>query len=417
MLDKLTFYILRTMARLLAWLPYSTLHLLGRGLGRSLYYLLPKFRKRTLSNLSLAKELHIDDPTECAKKSFENLAITFLEYAKLEKDRHLEKRLICENPEYAASLIEQGQGVIFFCAHQANWEALFLEGTMRMPGVAIGNSHKNRYLTDWLNGIRERFGGKIIPPQSAIKEGMRALKEGKFLGIVGDQALPSGGHQSLFLGTPAWTSPTPALLAYKLNCPIIYASIKREKGIYKIHYSDPIWPNKDENRASEVSRMMNLALSYLEESIAEHPDQWMWQHNRYKQETPHNVYYAFRQDTIAIVLPESNQFDSLVPLIEEIYPKAFLTLYSPHPLESVRSDQKKMEQLFEKNYEPKLVFDFSANPKVKHHYQKLSALSILNYNDLKQLALKHENYKDENPSEVLLNAICRRSYRSQRCPT
>ena len=153
----------------------------------------------------------------------------------------------CENPETADELYRQGQGIIFFCGHLSNWEALFLDGTRRMRGIAIGKSIKNKRLYRWIVSIREKNGGKIIAPRNAVKEGLRVLRKGVFMGIVGDQGMPDSGYSFPFLGRRAWTTTAPALLAYKTHCPIIVATTRRVKGGYRIRYSDPIWPNLEES--------------------------------------------------------------------------------------------------------------------------------------------------------------------------
>src|SRR3546814_3313704 len=70
--------------------------------------------------------------------------INCLEYSKFAREKNFAKVIHCENPEIASSLYAQGQGIIFFCGHQSNWEALFLDGTTRMQGVAIGKAIKNK---------------------------------------------------------------------------------------------------------------------------------------------------------------------------------------------------------------------------------------------------------------------------------
>ena len=69
-----------------------------------------------------------------------------------------------------------------------------------MPGVAIGRPVKNHFLYNWVVSMREKYGGKIIAPNQAIKEGLRGLKKGAFLGIVGDQGCPIAATAPLSLG-------------------------------------------------------------------------------------------------------------------------------------------------------------------------------------------------------------------------
>ncbi len=144
----LSYILFRLFTFPLQYMPYKVLHVLGKILGLGVYYLYPKYRKRSLSNLALATDLYLtpEQIVSTAKKSLQNLAITALEYPRLSIEKNIQRIATCVNPEPAASIIKSGQGIIFFCGHQTNWELLFLEGTQRMPGVAIGRPINNHYL-------------------------------------------------------------------------------------------------------------------------------------------------------------------------------------------------------------------------------------------------------------------------------
>ena len=188
----LSYIFIRIIIFPLSYFPYRMIHFLGKILGLLCYYMLRHFRKRTLSNLALASKLNLT-PRQIryfAKKSFQNLATVILEYPRFSKENHFEKIIICENPEIAQNLYQKKQGIVFFCGHQANWEALLLDGSTRMKGIAIGKSIKNPYLYRWIVNIRERTKGKMILPQKALREGLKNLKNGNFIGIVGDQGMP-----------------------------------------------------------------------------------------------------------------------------------------------------------------------------------------------------------------------------------
>lgn len=392
-------------------LPYKLVHLLGAFLGNIAYCLMPKFRKRALSNLALAGIASNEtDLKKIARQSFQNLMITCLEYPKFSREKKISRVAHCHNHEEADAIMRQGKGVIFFCGHQANWEVLFLEGTSRMPGVAIGRPVKNGMLYKWVLSIREKFGGKIIAPKSAIKEGLRGLKSGAFLGIVGDQGMPDSGYCSPFFGMKAWTSPVPAILAYRTNVPIIVATTVRLKGKYIIDYAPPIWPNLEEPMEKEIDRMMRLSLKLLEESIRARPGQWLWQHNRWKQQTPDKVKRRFRQDTICVLLPSNRKdFDQLAPhvgALRTIYPHEFITLALPEGFPSPLADveilsYETLSEVLVPDYRFKLIFDFTGQNKAKRHFLKLAAFDVLTLKDLEKLAPNAKTL-----SETFTEALC-----------
>ena len=395
MKNRLFYLSIRGLTFPISLLPTCFIHVLGKSLGFLAYHMLTHYRKRTLSNLALAKDLNLSEKQlkQTAVRSFQNLAITCLEYGKFSHIKDTKKILICENPDEAKSIIDSGKGIIFFCGHQANWEVLFLEGTQRMPGVAIGRPIKNHHLYHWVVQMREQYGGTIIHPKQTIKEGFRALKKGKFLGIVGDQGMPESAYAFPFFGRRAWTSIAPALLAYKAKCPIIVATVKRTKNAYRIFYSSPLWPNLDQPMDQEIQRLMTTSLHLLEEKIRETPEQWLWQHNRWKQETPVNVYYRYRWDSILIILPKDpSSFSSHLLTFREIYPKAFITVLTPTKVDLPDAEiliYEEEKELFLHDYRFKLIFNFSGMEALKKHFLKLSAFEVLNEKDLSLAAAEH----------------------------
>lgn len=392
------------------FLPFSVIRLCGNALGRILYFFLTKFRKRTLSNLALAEDLHLSsaDTRRIAIESFQNLCITVLEYAKFAQVKNLKKYVVCENPEVPLKLMDQGHGVLFFCAHQANWEVLFLDGTTRMPGVAIGRPIKNPYLYKWIVSIRQRFGGKIIPPKRAVWEGMRALKQKKFLGIVGDQGMPSSSFESSFLGRRAYTSTIPALLAYKSKAALLTALIWRTKQGYRIRYTEPKFADTSKPLEEEVDRLMHLCLHEVEESIRMRPGEWLWQHNRWKQETPHAIYYRFRHETMLITANSSTPI-SILRLFRTIYPKSFLSYLVPEErkseVEGFADDVMTYtdEVPLITDYRFKMVFDLT-DSRIFDRFRSLAAFDVFRKKDLEKLcSVPYSDFSD-----LIIKTICRK---------
>ncbi len=400
MQDTISFGVIRILSWLLAWLPYRLLHAIGKCFGTAAYYCLPKFRKRSLSNLTLAPTLALSQKEiiKVAKESLQNLMMTCLDYAKLAREKDISKIATCENPEQASALLAQGKGIIFFCGHQANWEILFLEGTSRMPGVAIGRPINNKRLYEWIVGIREKFGGKIIEPKNAIRESLKALKKGCFLGIVGDQGMPRGGFACDFFGRRAFTSPLPAILAHRTGVPLLVATLRRHRGHYFIRYSSPLYADPTQDMESEIGRLMHESLTLLEASIAANPSQWLWQHNRWKQQMPGGVKRPYRFDSVSVLLPkEKEKLDAILPhlpALRAIYPTEYFSIAAPFEAADTLPKlphvhfrmYKEIKELFVRDYAPKIVFNFTDLPKLSRHYRKLSALKTLTLSDLWQIA-------------------------------
>ncbi len=424
--NKLVYFLIRIITFPLMYLPFKVIHKFGKVVGLIAYFTLKQYRKRTLSNLALADDLKLTQTQikKIAIKSFQNLAITVLEYPKLYAKNDLSKVIICENPQIANDLYLKKIGIIFFCAHQSNWEVLFLDGTTRMQGIAIGRPIKNKKLYKWIIKIRQKKGGKIITPKNALIEGLKNLKKGVFMGIVGDQGMPDSNYYFPFLGRRAWSSTAPALLSYKTNCPIIVATTKRENGKYLINYSDPIWPNQTEPLEKEVKRLMNASLNLLQKSIKQRPQEWLWQHNRWKQQTPKFINKRFRHDCICIILPKEPQnFEKILahlPVLKGIYNRDFIFILCPKKYKSsllIECDDiiyyKNYEDTLLKDFRFKLIYNFTPFKKINSHYLKLSAFEVLTIDKLKKLASKKlDKTSLKDLSKVFEIAICRRPINS-----
>lgn len=371
-------------------MPYSWIHALGNTLGLLVFYLYPRYRKRALSNLALASKLALS-PTQIeklAKQSLQSLMITFLEYPKLAHEKNISRIATCDNPDTALKLLSSGSGVIFFCGHQANWELFFLEGTSRMNGVAIGRPIKNTYLYNWVQNLRQKFGGKIVAPKNALKEGLRALKSPTFFGIVGDQGMPNSGFSSPFLGRRAWTSPLPALLSLRTNRPIIVATSKRSHGKYIIHYSDPIQPSTE----STPESLMTEVLAIFEKTIIENPSQWLWIHNRWKQSLPTKLPKRLRQECLAIIFPTLSLAQEALPSFKKIYPLEFITAFIPQdsslsllPPDIEYKHYKNIQDILTPDYRFKLIYDFTHTSAIKKHFLSLGAFHVETPNSLQDI--------------------------------
>jgi KDO2-lipid IV(A) lauroyltransferase len=252
-----------------------------------------------------------------------------------------------------------------------------------MPGIAIGRPIKNHLIYNWVVRMRERFGGKIIPPQNALKESLRALKQGKFVGIVGDQGMPDSGFSSKFLGRNAWTSPLPALLSIRTGCPIVVATTRREGARSIITCSDFIWPE-----GKTTPELMTEVLAIFEKSVKERPQDWLWIHNRFKQQIPGRLPKHLRYDSVALIF--SDDPSPWLIKLREIYPTESITLFIPSGIKPTHPDIEFIpyshpNDLQIPDYRFKLVIDFANQTPALRHFSRLSAQKTLSHSSPEEI--------------------------------
>ncbi|EPP32070.1 bacterial lipid A biosynthesis acyltransferase family protein, partial [Chlamydia psittaci 84-8471/1] len=207
--DFFVYYLGITVIGIFKHIPRSLLHRLGKALGTLVFYTISDYRKTALTNLALAfPDKSFKERQSIAKHSIQHVMITVLELLAVEglishlndlisiatAESHPEgfssdEVLTHKELQDTFSKLDENEGVILFCGHQANWELPFLYITRDYPGLAFAKPIKNARLNKKIFSLREIFKGKIVAPKQGINTALQALQQGYVIGIVGDQAL------------------------------------------------------------------------------------------------------------------------------------------------------------------------------------------------------------------------------------
>lgn len=254
----------------------------GRRLGRAFYYL-PLFLKKkriALENISLAfGGLLRDRRHEILKGLFEHLGMSILEVISLEKMEveELQSLYISEGLEYAKN------GGIIVSAHFGNWElTLAYLSSLGLPINVIVRPPNDPFFAEYIEGIRRKYGAKLIPKDRMLRQCVRCLEKGELLVILVDQDEGSQGIFLPFMGRLASTPRGAFTLALRLNVPLIPLFIYREASVYHtVKLSPPIYPHGKSEY--ELGLMIN---SMIEREILKRPSQWLWIHRRWKTKPP-----------------------------------------------------------------------------------------------------------------------------------
>lgn len=341
------------------YIPYTLLRHLGFFLGNCLFYCVADFRKTALTNLALAfPHLTIPQRYDLAKRSMQHMALTFLELLAVESlTQHIDDLVsiatseICPEgflPEEVLSnqelqdifsQLDKNQGIILFCGHQANWELPFLFITKRYPGLALAKSIKNAKLNRKIVALREIFKGKIASPQQGIHQALKALKKGHIVGIVGDQALLISSYSYPLFGEPAFTTTSPALLAYKTGKPVIGITVHRHSRGYTVIPSRRLYPDKSLPMRESCHQLMDQLMGFLEQGILAKPEQWMWMHKRWKRKLTFKFKKKYAYSHLLVVVPSASlkKLQGILDEFSKLYAGATLTLACQGSPESLPS--------------------------------------------------------------------------------
>ena len=180
-------------------------------------------------------------------------------------------------------LRDDGLPGIFFSAHIGNWEIISLAATQRgLPLDRVYRAANNR-LVEWLyRRGRATVEGALIPKGPAgARLLLRSLKDGKHLGMLVDQKM-NDGIAAPFFGRDAMTAPALAELALRFDCPVVPARVERLEGArFRITIYPPLDLVATGERRADVIAGMTKVNALIESWVREHPEQWLWLHNRW----------------------------------------------------------------------------------------------------------------------------------------
>ncbi len=258
--------------------------------GSVLYYAVGSRRRLTIENVRRAYPTEDKGRiTSIARRSYSNLVTVFAELLATPylspHDIHAAFRFV--NPEVVHRARAKGKGVILLSAHLANWEWSALAAAIEfgVPLMVIVKLQRNRGFNAWLDDVRRRTGNHTVPMNKAARPMVRWLQQGGIVALLGDQAAePASDVFSPLFGYPAVTYKAPAILSRRTGAPIVFAYCRRtSSGTYDVFF-ERIASANDE--CIPVESVVNEYNRKLEAAIRHAPEQWVWQHNRWKYQPP-----------------------------------------------------------------------------------------------------------------------------------
>ncbi|MGB7061737.1 MAG: lysophospholipid acyltransferase family protein [Candidatus Zixiibacteriota bacterium] len=270
-------------------LPRNVAITVGGFLGQLAFLVIRDARRRTVANLSMAfgEEMNEKELTKLGSDVFQNVGKNVADAVRLKKMswEDVEKITEIEGLEHFDTTYKTGKGVIGVTGHIGNFELLAAYFSLRGYRMSVvGRELYDPRLDRLLLRNRESVGLENIPSSAGVKPIMRALKAGRFLGVLADQdSSRVRGVFVNFFGKPARTPAGPGLLSYKTGSPIIPMAILRKgQNRYKIVVKPRVELGFSGDREKDLINITQEYTRVLESIIREYPAQWLWMHDRWK---------------------------------------------------------------------------------------------------------------------------------------
>jgi len=191
--------------------------------------------------------------------------------------------------EAVQAAVDSGDGAILVTGHFGNWEIAGASLAARgVPLDVVVQRQRNPLFDADINRTRERLGMTVIQRSAAPKKVLRSLRAGRAIAIVGDQNLRRGGIFVDFFGRKASTARGAAIFALRTGSPIFLAIIRRLPG-YPPRYRltlELVAFSPSGDMEEDVLRLTEAHTRHLEEEIVRAPEQYFWQHRRWKTRPP-----------------------------------------------------------------------------------------------------------------------------------
>lgn len=253
-----------------------------------------KHRKRAQHNIRLCFPDWTDDQIAlCAKKSTQHLiqlAFEILHTPRVLNRDSWPNHIKMVNLGPAIDLLNSDEPTILLTAHQGNWEVLgYLLALLGYDMDTIARPLDNDLINDWLLGIREKQGMRIVTKWDATERMISVLKRGGALAFTADQNAGDKGIFVPFFGRLASTYKSIGLLAMAHNAPVVcgYAHRIGQDFQFEMGITDIIRPEEWEAQPNPLYYITARYCRAFETMVRDRPDQFLWSHRRWKSRPRH----------------------------------------------------------------------------------------------------------------------------------
>lgn len=280
--------LLRCTGYISAVLSISMLQKAGILLGKILMLLSSKRVAITLDNIEKAfPEKDSNSHQKILKGSYANLGIVLLEIASMYflSNEQVAKRMTFKNISLIHDILKRGKGIVIISGHLTNWEFLaFTAGIhANLSFLLVAKSQKNPYIDSAITALRRRGGNTTVGMEQAARPLIQTLQHNQPVALLIDQAAdPQKDVRIPLFGRDAVVFEAPAALALRFQTPLVFAvPVRNPDGTYTVTLTeiktDDLTSSKD-----DILELTKRHTAFLEQAIKEYPEQWTWQHNRWK---------------------------------------------------------------------------------------------------------------------------------------
>jgi KDO2-lipid IV(A) lauroyltransferase len=288
---RLEYALLRTVIGFLNLFPDGIAEAAGAALGRLGYW--PLRIRRRVAEDNVRRAFPEQDETwvqRIVAASYAHIGrelIVMLRLSRLTPEKVRERTDAIDFEHHERRFRELGRGAVVAAGHLGNWEiGAAIAASRGIPMHAIAVKQKNPLFNGYIVRTRRRLGVEIIYRSHANREALRALRQGHAVAFASDQNAGRAGIFVPFFGRLASTFRGAAVLAVRTGAPLILAlPLRHADGRYSLALEE-VEVDREGELDDVVYRMTAAFTARLEAAIRRTPEQYLWQHRRWKTRPP-----------------------------------------------------------------------------------------------------------------------------------
>ncbi|MBR5167282.1 MAG: lysophospholipid acyltransferase family protein [Salinivirgaceae bacterium] len=259
-------------------------------LAKIVYRMLKKTRRIVEQNLAIAfgPEKRKGEYHCIGQQMFVSLGKTFTDYAlfwKMKTREQFSRYFRFEGEENLKAAYEKGKGVLCLVTHTSGWEfSAFMPPVLGYKSMGVSSRIKNPALNKLMIGLRESRGMANITRDHCYDTLVERLKKGECLIIMIDQDSKNiRGEFLKFFGKEAYTPIGCARLAMDTGAAVVpMYTYRNDDDTYVFKMLPEIPFERKETDLETIRYNTQKHNDAIEQIIREHPEQWVWMHERWK---------------------------------------------------------------------------------------------------------------------------------------
>lgn len=236
-------------------------------------------------------ELTPNGVRELAARSYESLGRTSIETAVLpgtSRQEILDRVERVVGWHHVDAALALGRGIIAVTGHLGNWEFAGAYVAARgVPVDAVARGAANKLFEAYVTRTRQQIGMEVIHDKDAVRRTPRSLRENHLVAFVADHdALGLASTFVPFFGRPAKTPRGPAVFALRFGAPVLLMVCVRQPSGRYAFFVEPVEVAPTGDREADVDAIVLRYTQMLEAKVREYPEQYFWQHRRWRRQPP-----------------------------------------------------------------------------------------------------------------------------------